>query len=93
MRVWKYISNKNITYAVDYEDDMSFLMLHFYRPGIISCGYVDRLCRDPTPGAYYYETSWLDLLVVTGATEEMLREVKEQCMHAERAAEFLNTGK
>lgn len=92
MTVWKRIGNKEITYAVDYGDNMSFLNLHLYKSGIVSCGYGDRMWKDPTPGAGYHETNWLDLLVVTGVTKEMLKEIKKQRMEATRAAEFLNTG-
>lgn len=94
MRLWKRIDSgamSKITYAVDYEDDRSFLNLHFYKPGIVSCGYGDRMWKDPSPGAGYFLTDWLDLLVVTGFTEEMLREVKRQRMDAVRAAQYLNT--
>lgn len=90
MKVWKCtVDSTNITYAIDYEDSMSFLNLFLYESGAVGCGYTDRIRGNLTPGAYYYETSWLDLLVVTGLTKEVLEEVKKEGMDAAQATQFL----
>ncbi len=88
MKIWKTITGKEIIYSIDYEDHMSFLCLHLYPFGVI-CGYSDRKVEAEKPGPQYYETSWLDLLVVTGTTKQTIKEIKERRMDAIKATEFL----
>ncbi len=90
MKLWKYLGLTHITYSVDYEDDRSFLDVHWYANGIKSCGYADRAFGEPSAGPNYFEASFLDLLVVTGISEEKLAEVKRQKMDSLDAAEFLS---
>lgn len=96
MKLWKNSDcsgMEKICYIIDYEDHHSYLAIHYYEGGVMSCGYLDRSVGETRPGYYVHETSFLDILVVAGITKTMLEEVKQRRMDAMKAAEFLTVGR
>jgi len=82
IRVLKYIPSQR--YAFNVDDGWTTLAIS-YAGSYVAVGYLDYIEEQ-----YWEEVGWLELLVVTGITAEMILEIKQQNMSSDKILRFLN---
>jgi len=85
MRIYKRITSYHVNYIIDYEDGKSCLGIWLtWSEKYIYSGYLDSLPQE------VQETSWLDILITTGITKDMIDTISQAGKTSLEIDTFLN---
>ena len=76
-------------YQIDFHDGYSWLRISKYKDKI-SCGYVDKYPGEPVGTV---RVNWLEFLVVTGLSKELVKDIKRERMDSMTAAKYLENSR